>query len=309
MSTVAQVINRTLREWLYPANERPIAAPLAANISSTSATTFTYKDGFFAAEEEDLLDAGVVVEIDRELMFTSGIDTGSRTITVQTRGYMGTTAAIHTAGADIVLAPFYPRQHVFDALGDTIEGLWPDLYVKTTMAATAQTTPLEVPATVEDVVRYIYPETDSTNTRWLRGTIDLLRDFPGSGGTPTPTSVAVQFINVPSGQNGYLTYKARFTRPTTESDDLSTSFGCPTRWDELLIAGAVMRIMGGRNMDFATAEYLSDLLEAQGFPAGTGERLFQSMARLYNWLLDRARRDQSIYDEVGVLMTEVVVTG
>jgi hypothetical protein len=221
---------------------------------------------------------------------------------------MGTSAASHTAAADIVIAPLYTRQQVFDALADTIEGFWPDLYVKTTQAATSSTTFLEVPAAVEDVIRYIYPETDDATTRWLEGTVELLRDFPGSGGTPA-TNVAVQFLNVPSGQNGYLTYKARFTRPTAETDDLSTSYSIPTRWDELVVVGAVMRIMGGRNLDMATAEYLSDLLEQQGFNAGTGERLFQSLSRLYGWLLDRARRDQSIYDSVGVRMTEVIVTG
>ncbi len=308
MSTVAQLIDRTYRTWLYPAQERPITVPLTTTITAAQ-TTFVYDAGYLATEEEDLIDAGVVCEIDRELMLTASVNTGTRTVTVGKRGYMGTTAAIHTATADIVIAPLYPRQQVFDALADTIEGLWPDLYVKTTQTATSSTAPLEVPATVEDVIRFIYPETDSSTTRWLRGTIELLRDFPGSGGLPTPTNVAVQFLNIPSGQNGYLTYKARFTRPTLEADDLASTFGIPTRWDELVIAGAVMRIMGGRNMDLATAEYLSDLLEQQGFNAGTGERLFQSLSRLYGWLLDRARRDQAIYDEVGVLMNDVVVTG
>lgn len=309
MSTVAGLIERTYRDWLYPPSERPIVVPLTTTITAAQ-TTFVYDAGYLAPEEEDLIDAGVIVEIDRELMLTLRINTGTRTVTVGKRGYLGTTAAVHTAAADITVAPTYPRQALLDAMGDVVEGWFPDLYGKVTQALTSHSSPVEVPAAVEDVLRYLYEITDLTevaSTTWVEGNVKLLRDFPGSGGTPA-TEVSIEFVGVPDGKSGYLTYKRRFARPTVEASDLLTTYLIPTRWERLLMVGMVAQVISGRDIDSATSEFIQEALESQQFPVGSGRSIFQTLLSYYQYLMDLARRDMQVYDDIGVEMMEVVLT-
>jgi hypothetical protein len=53
------------------------------------------------------LRVGQVFEIDSELFYIWAADTGTKTLTVE-RGYNGTTAAAHTAGAIVTSQPTFP---------------------------------------------------------------------------------------------------------------------------------------------------------------------------------------------------------
>ena len=124
MATFGELIDRTYREYLRPVEEQEPLSQVANTDSITggtgltsSGTTLQYKAGLFTPEEEELIGAGSVLEIDQELLMVEDINTVAREITVE-RGRLGSTAAEHLNDTDIILKPKYPRLNVANAMGD-----------------------------------------------------------------------------------------------------------------------------------------------------------------------------------------------
>lgn len=76
-----------------------------------------------------------IVEIDEELMWVDSYDRIANTATVSPygRGYLGTTAATHTADSKVTISPTFPRFSVKRAINDTIRSLGANIFaVKST---------------------------------------------------------------------------------------------------------------------------------------------------------------------------------
>ena len=76
-----------------------------------------------------------IVEIDEELLWVDSYDRVANTATVAPygRGYLGTTAATHTADAKVTIAPTFPRFNIKRAINDTIRSLGASIFaMKTT---------------------------------------------------------------------------------------------------------------------------------------------------------------------------------
>jgi hypothetical protein len=71
-----------------------------------------------------------IVEIDEELMWVDSYDRVANTATVAPygRGYMGSTAATHTADTKVVISPTFPRMVIKKAINDTIRAMGSQLY-------------------------------------------------------------------------------------------------------------------------------------------------------------------------------------
>ena len=100
MATFGELIDRTYREYLRPVEEQEPLSQVANTDTLTdgvsqgitsSSTTLQYKAGLFTPEEEELIGAGSVLEIEQELLMVEDINTVSREITVE-RGRLGSTA-------------------------------------------------------------------------------------------------------------------------------------------------------------------------------------------------------------------------
>ena len=104
-STIGDLVDRVFREYLEPADSVESYSYLTGSISD-SATTLNYANDMFSVEEEDSLDAGAIIEIGQELMFSTALNTVTNEITV-TRGARGTTAAAHSAGDLIKITPAF----------------------------------------------------------------------------------------------------------------------------------------------------------------------------------------------------------
>ena len=135
MATFGELIDRTYREYLRPVEEQEPLSQVANTDTLTdgvsqgitsSSTTLQYKAGLFTPEEEELIGAGSVLEIEQELLMVEDINTVAREITVE-RGRLGSTAAEHLNDTDIILKPKYPRLNVANAIGDQVIGLYPAL--------------------------------------------------------------------------------------------------------------------------------------------------------------------------------------
>ncbi len=76
-----------------------------------------------------------IVEIDEELLWVDSYDRVANTATVAPygRGYLGTTAATHSADAKVTIAPTFPRFNIKRAINDTIRSLGSNIFaMKTT---------------------------------------------------------------------------------------------------------------------------------------------------------------------------------
>tara|TARA_Y100000389_G_scaffold198997_1_gene236552 strand:+ start:428 stop:1369 length:942 start_codon:yes stop_codon:yes gene_type:complete len=297
MSTLGQLIDRTYREYLRPVEEQEPLTQVA-NLDSitggqgltSTGTTLQYKEGLFTPEEEELIGAGSVLEIDTELVMVEDINTVSREITIE-RGRLGSTAAEHLEDTDIILKPKYPRLNVTNAIGDQVIGLFPALYaVKKTTLTTSSTQFVEMPAGTQRILQAKIDNstTGGTTTSFTDVPLELLTDFAGS-----TTEAAVQFPTSPtSGKSVYVVYASKFTRPSAETDNLNTISGLEDFHEQIVMVGAVAQLLSELDVDASTQNYITENLEQRGVPVGSGERLRNALLRYYGVLLDRARREQ-----------------
>lgn len=311
MSTFGQLIDRTYREYLRPVEEQEPLTQVANLDTITggqgitaSGTTLQYKEGLFTPEEEELIGAGSVLEIDSELLMVEDINTVSREITVE-RGRLGSTAAEHAEDTDIILKPKYPRLNVANAIGDQVIGLFPALYaIKKTTITTASTQFVEMPAGTQRILQSKINNSTSNTTVYSDIPLELLTDFAGS-----TTEAAVQFPSAPtSGKTVYVVYASKFTRPTTETTNLNTVSGLEDFHEQIVMVGAVAQLLSELDVDASTQNYITENLEQRGVPVGSGERLRNALLRYYGVLLDRARREQRSRFPQGVELYGITFT-
>jgi hypothetical protein len=136
-TTIRDLVDRTFREYLEPSDELNSYTAVASTMSS-SATTLSFDADLLTQEEEDVMDAGTILEIDQELLYCTGLDTVNNFVTV-VRGVRGTTADSHDVGAIVKIAPTFTRLAVFNAIKDQINNLFPTLFAVETKELSAST--------------------------------------------------------------------------------------------------------------------------------------------------------------------------
>ena len=245
-STIGDLVDRIYREYLEPTDSVESYSYLTGGIND-SVTTIGYAGDMFSVEEEDALDAGAIIEIGQELMFSTALNTVSNEITVQ-RGARGTTAAAHSANDLIKITPSFPRKNVYEAVSDQIKNLYPTLFAVETLELTASTgyKLLGNHGSDQDSYNYFVAplKAISQYTDWQAGSdqtglkyngvaiemIDLPNPFTYTDDTQTsrtktyttgPDVVhAVQFVGISAGHTVCVTFKKKFIAPTAETNTL-----------------------------------------------------------------------------------------
>lgn len=279
MSTVGDVVDRALREFLYAADDQPTIARLAASASAGAATWALDLSGF-APEDEALLAPGVIVEAGLELARVVAVD--GATATVQ-RAALGTDAQAHDAGAEVTLAPPVQRRAVFDAVADNVVALHPDLWRMRSTTITFDAAVVDAPADMIAVDRVRL--TDPSGAPFDVG-FDWLGDWPGSA------SGRALRLTCGSGP-AVVSYRARFPRPTSQAEEMA-ELGVEPEWERIVVLGAVAQVIAGRDVDPATMHFVTEQLRAEQHPVGSAARVRDSLLRLHAVLLDRASR--SLHD-------------
>ena len=119
-TTIGNIVDRVYREYLEPMDDLTSYTVLNEGSElSASDTVITFNGDLLTQEEEDAMDAGTIIECDRELMRCVSLDTVNNQVTV-VRGVRGTTASTHADGSVVKIAPPFPRKVVFDAVVDQI---------------------------------------------------------------------------------------------------------------------------------------------------------------------------------------------
>jgi len=322
-NTIGNLVDRVYREYLEPMDSVESYSYLTGGISSSD-TTLGYANDMFSVEEEDALDAGAIIEVGQELMFSTALNTVTNEITV-TRGARGTTAAAHSAGDIIKITPAFPRKNVFDAVSDQIKNLYPTLFAVETLSLVASTgyKLLGTYGTDGDTYNYLVAplKAISQYTDWQSGSdqtglkyngvaiemIDLPNPFVWTDDTQTertktytsgPNVVhAVQFVGISAGHTVYVTFKKKFVAPTSEATTLST-VGLETEYEPIIMAGVAAQMLVGKDIKTVDARYITEQMATQNYPVGSSNTISSSLLRYQQLLIQQARSNlRSKYPE------------
>jgi len=310
-TTIGNLVDRVFREYLEPADSLESYSYLTGGISDSS-TTIGYANDMFSVEEEDALDAGTIIEIGQELMFSTALNTVTNEITV-VRGARGTTAAAHSAGDLIKVSPTFSRKAVFDAVSDQIENLYPTLFAVETKSITAKTginvldgaTDNYLIAPVKAISQYTDFDAgqDSTISQFRGVSVELVdlpnpftyTDSEGAEQTVTyssgPNKVnAMQSYGITAGKTIYVSFKKKFVSVTSESDTLS-SIGLENEYEPIVMAGVAAQLIAGKDVPSLTANYITEQIRVQNVPIGSSNSIRNSLLQYQQLLIQQARKD------------------
>lgn len=253
-----------------------------------------------------------LVEIDDELMLIKSFDQASGTVTVMGafgapvapmgRGVEGTTATAHLTNALVTDDPMYPRKRIKEAINDTIQATYPDLWVFDDYEFAWQAARYEypLPADAEDV----YKVTANTigpsrvwfpNSSWRFNPQASTGSQAVAGATGKSLQVMRDFI-VP-GRNVRVIYTKKPTILTNGADDFETVTGYPERYVDLITYGACWRLLPAYEAARLQQSAIEATERAPLVPTGAGSQSAQYYMSLYQRrLMEERDRLFRLYD-------------
>ena len=238
---------------------------------TSSATTFV-------VNETNQMGRGLI-EIGDELIYVDKVDNLTKTVTVAPwgRGFRGTTAATAANNAKVLIAPVYPRKLIKDAINDTIQASYPELFAvgTHTFSFNSAVTTYSLPATTEYVLDVKWQTIGSTK-EWLnvrRYNTDKVANTTEFANGKTINI----FDSIDPGRTVQVVYAKAPSVLTSDSDVYETITGFPSSSVDCITYGAMARLL--MNIDAARVpaqSVESDMLD-QTKPIGSGS----STARFY----------------------------
>ena len=272
MSTAGAVITRASRQLLSGTVEE--RNKLATTVTSADTSiVLSYDLGGFRE--------GSVIEIDSELMYVWTALSATKTLEVQ-RGYDGTTAAAHTAGAVAVVNPRFPRQQMLDALNadlddlsSTVNGLFRVVAQDISYNGSDRQINLTSASGVIDLldVRLRYLADDYPVIRKVR----LQRNLPTAD---FASGIAIVFDEAVMAGTLRVVTKREFTRVTAEANDMQTIAFLPVSCEDIIEMGVILRMMNGREIKRNFIESQGDTRRSEEVPPGSTRDSLTNIQRL-----------------------------
>lgn len=223
-----------------------------------------------------------VVEIDSEQLFVTSIDTSTGVCTLANgfgRGFKGTTAAAHSAGAMVISRPKFPRIWLLSQVNRLIDSVYPQLFAVNTHTATvtwpdnSYTLPTR-PALLLDAQWQDYLGRWRPCRSYKFDAFD--GDFRLAG-------------DIPIGRPLRIVYGTRPTRFTSEADNF-TVCGLPPSAFDVLASGVVARVLPGLDISRAQASSVEASDRSRVVPPNAGLNPAKHLeAKFSQRLADEAR--------------------
>lgn len=259
MTTAGNLIDRIIQPLLAGTVEERNKFASSVGVSDTTLTV-TYDLGTLAGS--------TVFECEQELFYVWDSNPSGKTVTVE-RGYGGTTAASHSSGTSITVNPKFPRKQALDALNSELADL------SSPMNGLFQMKTLDVNYNGSDRMINLTSVTSmidlyDVRLRYLADDypvihhVRLLRDMP-TGDFASGFALALD-QQVRSGALRIL-YKAPYSLFTTEASTV-TSTGASAELEDLLVLGAQIRLLAGREVKRNFIESQGDTRRSDEVPAG-----------------------------------------
>jgi len=188
-----------------------------------------------------------IIEIDDELLWIDTFDRVANTATVAPygRGYLGTTAATHTANSKVTIAPTFPRFSVKRAINDTIRALGSSIFAAETTTFTfvgAQNTYDFDGLNIQNILDMSYQSIGATK-EWIpirRWRFDSVADATTWGATAQTVSI---YDYVTSGRTVKVVYATDPTEFTADNQVFTTQTGLPASCKDVVVLGASYRLL------------------------------------------------------------------
>lgn len=262
----------------------------------------TASDVTFSVDPETVtnLSRGLV-EIDDEMLLIKKYDrsTGLATVfgNVNGRGMEGTVAATHALDSIITSDPRYPKQRIKEAINDTINGVYPDLWVfgETEFPYLAARYEYPIPAEAEDVYKVVVNTIGPSGvwfplTSWRFNTVASTTAGQVKP-TPTPTGKSIQLMRdaIVPGRNVRVTYTKKPSVLVNNSDDFAAVTGLPDRVVDLIVFGACWRLLPAYEAGRLQQQSIESTERAPLVPAGAAAEASQYYLGLYTKRLNEER--------------------
>lgn len=300
-ATFANIVDRVKQQLLGYTKDQASVSELAADIGAAD-TTF-----FVDTETIKNLSRGLI-EIDDELILAKTYDSPTGTVVVMGlangRGVDGTTAAAHTVNALVTNDPRFPRQRIKEAINDTINGLYPDLWVfaQHEFPYIAARYEYPIPADADDVYKVVI-NTIGPSGVWFPAQSwrfnPMSSTTPGQvKPTPAPTGKSLQIYDrIVPGRNVRVSYTKPPATLVNNSDDFVTVTGFPERYIDMIAYGAVWRLLPAYEAGRLQQASIESTERAPLVPAGAASEASQYFLALYTKRLTEERtRLQRLYE-------------
>jgi hypothetical protein len=252
------------------------------------------------------------VEIDDELMLVKKYDRPTGTVTLigspsslSGRGVEGTVPSIHNLGAIVTDDPMYPSARIKEAINDTIQGVYPDLWVfadyEFPKIAARYEYPL--PVDVEDVYK-VTVNTIGPSAVWFP--LSSWRFNPSASTTagqvfptPPPTGKSLQIMRdfIVPGRNIRVEYIKKPSILVNGTDDFTLTTGFPDRYLDLITYGACWRLLPAYESARLQQQAIEATERAPLVPTGAGSNASKYYMALYMQRLSEERtRLQRLFD-------------
>ena len=271
MTTAGHLIDRVVSELLAGTVEErnKVAGSLDA-----SQTTVTFQYGLGGLREQ------TVFEIGQEQFYIWSSNASSKTVEVE-RGFNGTSPSTHSANAVALVNPRFPRHRVMDQLNSELidlssplNGLFQMKTVDLSYNGSDRMINMTGVGDMIDLydVRYRYLNDDYPVIRSVR----LLRDMPTGD---FASGYALAFDDYLRSGSLRVSYKAPYSLFTSEASTVASVGGSDTL-DDLLVIGAQMRMIAGREVKRNFTESQGDTRRAEEVPAGAVSNSMVGLQRL-----------------------------
>ena len=193
-----------------------------------------------------------IVEIDEELLWVDSYDRVANTATVAPygRGYLGTTAATHSADAKVTIAPTFPRFNIKRAINDTIRSLGANIFAMKTTTFTfnaAVSTYAFANLNIKNILTVSWQDIGpSKEWRPIRkydfDSVANPEAFGYTSGVDQVQTITLGEAPI-SGRTVKITYATDPAAFTTNSQDYVTQTGLPESTRDVVILGAAYRLL------------------------------------------------------------------
>jgi hypothetical protein len=243
----------------------------SGGIASTTATSFI-------VNETAQMGRGII-EVGDELMYVDRTDNLTKQVYLAPwgRGFRGTTASTAANESKVVIAPQYPRFMVKQAINDTIQAVYPELFgVGThTFSFNSAVTTYSLPAAADYVLNVKWQTIGSTK-EWLNVKRYDTDKTANTSNFANGKSINI-FDTIDPGRTVQVIYAKAPSVLTSGSDIYETVTGLPSSTLDVITYGAIARLIVGLDAARVPAQSVEADMMDQSKPLGSAT----STARFY----------------------------
>ena len=240
-----------------------------------------------------------IIEIDDELLWVDNYDRIANTATVSPygRGYLGTTAAVHSADAKVTISPTFPRFAIKRAINDTLNALGATLYaVKSTTFtfSSAVSTYAFADLKIKNILSVSW-QSIGPSKEWIpikHYDLVSLANAAAFGYTTEKVQTITLGDPLVSGRTVKVIYATNPTVFTTTAQDYVDQTGLPESTRDVVILGAAYRLL--TFLDPARAAMVSPQADETDSkrPYGASQSATKQLYALYTQRLQEETRAQ-----------------